>query len=220
MILNLPVLINETNFKVDNGKIFSVKFLISQNNSDNQHYIEELSDQILSDLRKVKLNFTTNKKIDLLIAGQKQKINSKQWVASRLCLSKLLNFFSKNYKKNKYLAVSISHTKNFSIAAGICSDTNIDVGVDIEEIDRMISNKVISRIKNSNDIHLSSNLDLWNIKEAVFKSIQLENQTSLNEINIIEKIHTNQFKCIFEKEAYSVNLVRTENLNCAFSLRI
>ena len=84
----------------------------------------------------------------------------------------------------------------------------------------MISNKVISKIKNSNDIHLSSNLDLWNIKEAVFKSIQLENQTSLNEINIIEKIHTNQFKCIFEKEVYSVNLVRTENLNCAFSLRI
>ena len=66
------------------------------------------------------------------------------------------------------LCVSISHSKEVALAA-FCTRGK-RVGVDVEKIDRNISEQVIRQVYNTEDLKGLDRLDVWLVKEAVFKA--------------------------------------------------
>ena len=91
-----------------------------------------------------------------------------QWFLSR---SAVFHGLQKNrllQKDDDDLCVSISHSNEVALAA-FCTRGK-RVGVDVEKIDRNISEQVIRQVYNTEDQIDLDRLDVWLVKEAVFKA--------------------------------------------------
>lgn len=66
--------------------------------------------------------------------------------------------------------ISLSHTKIAGAALVACRKTYRSVGIDIEQEERIVKDSIRERISNSADENLR-NIELWCLKEAVFKAL-------------------------------------------------
>jgi hypothetical protein len=73
-------------------------------------------------------------------------------------------------KEYPQFTISLSHTNN--CGAALIAERNFfrSTGIDVEHEERNVKDSVLERIKHSNDLNLR-NIDLWCLKEAVFKTL-------------------------------------------------
>ena len=126
------------------------------------------------------------------------------WFVSRSALIGALR--QSVYAKGSDASVSIAHTAGIGIV-GIISD-RAKIGVDVERADRVIQQKVVRRIANEADVKLPSGLDIWLIKEAVFKGSNLGG-ASLADVAVIAKLSRDSYLCQIEDSSYHVGLFFT-----------
>ena len=91
-----------------------------------------------------------------------------QWFLSR---SAVFHGLQKNrlvQKGDADLCVSISHSKEVALAA--FSTRGERIGVDVEKISRNITERLIRQVYNAEDVKGLDRLDVWLVKEAVFKA--------------------------------------------------
>ena len=164
--------------------------------------------------------FKQNEKSHLFFdQTNKDKIIKSEWIASRTALLILIDYFLSIKNLNGTLSLSISHTKDSAVVAGIVSKNIDGIGVDIENCSRKISNNLIERIKNPSDIHLSNSHHIWNIKEAVFKNCSLNNQKSILDVIIKKRINRSLVLASNKNENFLVKVFKLEDLSFALSIK-
>lgn len=102
----------------------------------------------------------------------------------------------------KAIPISISHTDASVLVAMRSSG---EVGVDVENINRMISEGLIQRIRNEKDVLLSDidTLRLWTIKESFLKMTGSGLRTNMNKV-CIREVGTHFFEAEHENVSASV----------------
>ncbi len=120
------------------------------------------------------------------------------------------------------ITLSLSHTKLAGAAITASRAEFISVGIDIESDNRVVKDSILKRITNSRDINLR-NIELWCLKEAVFKCLMntgiFEKPFEFSEIEISYKrwIHSpsgleGEWKTIIS-EQFLIALALLENQN-------
>jgi phosphopantetheinyl transferase len=101
--------------------------------------------------------------------------------------------------EDKLAFVSFSHTKSLVFCA---ISLSLDIGLDAESCERKVSQRVIDRILNEEELSQLSQIDpvkLWTIKEAAVKTLGTGLRTNLNEVKI-DKKKGNQYLVRFNDE--------------------
>ena len=96
-----------------------------------------------------------------------QKTSKKKSYRRSLRLKKIIEKITKEKKLN----TSISHTKNHS---GIAYCFERQIGLDIEDINRPVSNKLTSLLREKAEILDLNPLELWTLMESTYKSKKLK----------------------------------------------
>lgn len=149
-----------------------------------------------------------------LLPKRQGRHRNHQWVLSRSAIIygiKRLDFSGMDANK---LGLSISHSND--IAAVVISGGHQRVGVDIENIKRTIAVDSIQRVLNLEDIKIFPVLDLWLLKEAVFKACN-GYISDLRAIVVVKKIKDSLYLAIAGSMEFYVHLT---TINDSFRISI
>jgi phosphopantetheinyl transferase (holo-ACP synthase) len=113
-----------------------------------------------------------------------------QWFLSRSAVFYGLQENGLRQRGVEDLCVSISHSKEVALAA--LSARGNRVGVDVEKVDRNITAQAIRQVYNTEDIKGTDRLDVWLVKEAVFKASN-GLISHLNSVAIVKQINDNLY---------------------------
>ena len=126
-----------------------------------------------------------------------------EWFVSRSAVVSTLRQRIYTTDKGNDVSISIAHTAGIGVVGIINHQAKI--GVDVERADRVIQQNVVDRIANVAYIGLVSGLDLWLVKEAVFKASQL-GLRSLADVAVTAKLSCDSYVCQTEDSRYRVGL--------------
>jgi hypothetical protein len=97
-------------------------------------------------------------------------------IANRFCMCLLLErdfpLLIKYFKSGYVISASSSHANDAGVVCYMVSNLGLRIGIDVEPLDRVITDSVASYISNDSD-HFLYSLDLlkyWVLKESIFKS--------------------------------------------------
>ena len=127
----------------------------------------------------------------------------KEWFVSRSAVVSTLRRRIYTTDKSNHVSISIAHTVGIGVVGIINHQVNI--GVDVERADRVIQQNVVDQIANVADVELVPGLDLWLIKEAVFKANQI-GLKSLADVAVTAKLSCDSYVCQTEDSRYHVGL--------------
>ena len=132
-----------------------------------------------------------------------------EWLSGRFLLKSCLSLFLKDIDKLENIKVvyekegapflpgfpnikiSLSHSGNYA-AVGICTDNNLDIGIDLEEFRKKPDKSFIKTAFTQNEIKSMDNtiediLTKWTVKEAFLKYIKKGFNESLHRVEVIGK---------------------------------
>ncbi len=131
-----------------------------------------------------------------------------EWVAGRLAVFDCLHDAPKSSDRPNFYS-SVSHSNGAILACG--GFTSAPLGIDVESSSRKISAAAKARVFSEQEQKLGLNsIELWTIKEASFKALQLPSPSTLSDI-VVETAHTIPFG-----KTGTAGLTRTRGQTCSF----
>jgi|GEM_PF-3126884 len=111
-----------------------------------------------------------------------------QWTSSRLALADSIRSSLAFELAPRQIFCSLSHCSSLSVAASVAVERNsaiLGIGIDIEEADRPIAQKVLDRVRARKQVPLpDERIIQWVAKEAAYKSIPENDDVYLSDISI------------------------------------
>lgn len=129
---------------------------------------------------------------DILTCGDAITDQVNQWLID-LGFSLLCKVQFEQLKTEKNLLISKSHTDNIELYIYVIDNSSqqiTNIGIDIENINRNISNKLYKRITTKQERELYTEQDilkLWTAKEALFKANSQNNNTVISQYELINE---------------------------------
>ena len=174
---------------------------------DNKN-VEFRSNEIREVIRKIQFNHYPWTHVKHYFQVRKQP--DSDWLLSRFALIKCLEKFQGS--QNTGICLSLSHTRGNSAFCAILPSNGsvLNVGVDLEEVSRTVSERAHLRISKNLSPELRalfSPLELWVAKEAVFKALSPLNRDISNTLSVeILKYdpQTGEGQAAYPKQKYQV----------------
>lgn len=127
-----------------------------------------------------------------------EKVATHDKTLSRYCLAKCLENLKKETKESSEIHISLSHTKNIAAFCAVSAHSSsvLNLGVDLELKDRVITEEVAERIKRSAQSKIAQSMDplkLWLAKEAAFKAVNRISKKSAMPITNVMQLDVESF---------------------------
>lgn len=189
MILSIERKINK--IRNDGSQLFLSYIPFSSNENLAFETIIKNIDEIVSELKK-SYSFQSNREF-LIKVPPNANIKNINWCLSREALFQCLKRISQidTPPKEATIFMSISHTRDCAIAACLVSKSQCGLGVDIEHKEREVKIQALKKVFLKESLNEDEiNLEKWVMKESAYKSITINKNLRLFDIEIIKNNHS------------------------------